>query len=49
MEVGIMPKDSQPDKKKVKLKKTNGQAPSTKGHKTQSNNTKRQSTKPNDV
>lgn len=44
-----MSKDSQPDKKEVKIKKTNGQAPTTKGHKTQSNNAKKQSNKTNDV
>jgi len=44
-----MPKDSQQDKKEVKIKKTNGQAPISKDHKTQSNNKKRQSNKSNDV
>lgn len=44
-----MAKDSQPDKKEVQIKKSNGHIPPPKGYKTQSNNVKRQSNKPNDV
>ncbi len=44
-----MAKDSQIDKKEVRLAKSNWQAPIEKKHKTQTNNTKRQSAKPNDV
>lgn len=40
---------SQPDKKETAVKKAKGQAPPPKGHKTQSNNAKKQSGKHNDV
>ncbi|WP_283608836.1 hypothetical protein [Faecalispora anaeroviscerum] len=44
-----MPKDSQPDPKGVREKKCNGQTPITEENQNQSNNTKKQSAKPNDV
>lgn len=44
-----MHKESQPDKKEIAVKKAKGQVPPPKGYKTQSNNVKKQSNKPNDV
>lgn len=44
-----MPKDSQPDPKGVREKKSNGQTPITEENQNQNKNAKKQSTKPNDV
>jgi len=45
----IMPKYSQPDNKKARNKKANGQTPITQENTNQNKNSKKQSTKPNDV
>lgn len=44
-----MSKDSQPDNKKSRKEKANGQIPITQENQNQSNNTKKQSAKNNDV
>lgn len=44
-----MPKDSQPDNKRARKEKANGQTPITRENQNQSNNTKKQSVKRNDV
>jgi hypothetical protein len=44
-----MPKDSQPDNKKARMKKSNWQTPITRENQNQSNNAKKQSIKHNDV
>ena len=44
-----MPKDSQPDNKKARKEKANGQTPITKENQTQNRNAKKQSVKHNDV
>ena len=44
-----MPKDSQPDNKKARKEKANGQAPLTEENKNNSRNSKKQSIKRNDV
>ena len=44
-----MPKDSQPDNKKARKEKSNGQTPITKENQNQNRNTKKQSAEPNDV
>lgn len=44
-----MPKDSQPDNKKAREEKANGQTPITRENQNQSNNAKKQSAKKNDV
>lgn len=44
-----MPKDSQPDKKEVRVEKANGQTPLTKENQNQNKNAKKQSIKNNDV
>jgi hypothetical protein len=44
-----MPKDSQPDNKKARYEKSNGQTPLTKENQNQSRNIKKQSVKRNDV
>ena len=48
-EVSLMPKDSQVDNKKARKQKSKGQTPLTQENQNQSNNTKKQSTKSNDV
>lgn len=44
-----MPKDSQPDNKRARVRKANGQTPITKENQNQNNNAKKQSIKHNDV
>ncbi len=44
-----MPKDSQPDNKKVRVKKAKGQTPITRENQNQHNNAKKQSVPNNDV
>lgn len=44
-----MPKDSQPDNKRARMKKANGQTPITRENQNQNRNTKKQSIKHNDV
>jgi hypothetical protein len=44
-----MPKDSQPDNKKARNIKANGQTPITKENQNKNKNSKRQSTENNDV
>lgn len=44
-----MPKDSQPDNKRARVKKANGQTPLTKENQQKNNNAKRNSIKHNDV
>jgi hypothetical protein len=44
-----MPKDSQVDNKRARVKKADGQTPLTRENQNQSNNSKKQSTKQNDV
>lgn len=44
-----MPKDSQPDKKEVRMKKCNGQTPLTEENHQKNKNAKRQSIRNNDV
>lgn len=44
-----MPKDSQPDNKRARIKKANGQTPITRENKQKNKNAKRQSNTPNDV
>ena len=44
-----MPKDSQPDNKKVRKAKVNGQTPITAENQNQNKNAKKQSIKNNDV
>lgn len=44
-----MPKDSQPDNKKARKAKSNGQTPITQENQNQNKNSKKQSTKNNDV
>lgn len=44
-----MPKDSQPDKKKVRVRKANGQTPLTRENQNQNPNRKKQSTENGDV
>jgi len=44
-----MPKDSQPDNKKARMKKCNGQTPITKENQNQNRNAKKQSIERNDV
>ena len=44
-----MGKDSQPDNKKARKEKANGQIPITQENQNQSNNSKKQSAKNNDV
>ena len=44
-----MPKDSQPDSKKLRAKKCHNQTPITRENQNQSNNVKKQSAEPNDV
>lgn len=44
-----MPKDSQPDKKRVRIEKANGQIPLTKENQNRSRTTKKQSAERNDV
>lgn len=44
-----MPKDSQPDNKKARKEKSKGQIPITEENHNQSNNTKKQSARKNDV
>lgn len=44
-----MPKDSQPDNKKARIKKANGQTPITKENQNQNKNVKKQSAEKNDV
>ena len=45
----IMPKDGQPDNKKARMDKANGQTPLTKENQNKNKNAKRQSIKHNDV
>ena len=45
----FMPKDSQPDNKKARMEKANGQTPITKENQNNNKNAKRQSIKHNDV
>lgn len=45
----MMPKDSQPDNKKARIKKANGQTPITQENQNHNRNTKKQSNEPNDV
>lgn len=45
----VMPKDSQPDNKKARMEKANGQTPITRENQNQSRNAKKQSIKNNDV
>lgn len=45
----IMSKDSQPDNKKARKKKANGQTPITQENQNQHNNVKKQSNRKNDV
>ncbi|MDD4700000.1 MAG: hypothetical protein PHV07_07060 [Oscillospiraceae bacterium] len=44
-----MPKDSQPDTKKARVEKANGQTPLTRENQNHNKNTKKQSNPPNDV
>ncbi len=44
-----MPKDSQPDNKKDRMKKANGQTPITQENQNKNKNSKRQSIKNDDV
>lgn len=44
-----MPKDSQPDNKKARIQKANGQTPITKENQNQNRNAKKQSIPGNDV
>ncbi len=44
-----MPKDSQPDNKKARVKKAKGQIPITRENQNQNRTTKKQSTEGNDV
>lgn len=44
-----MPKDSQPDNKKARIKKANGQAPITRENQNQNKNAKKKSIRNNDV
>jgi len=44
-----MPKDSQPDNKKARKEKANGQTPITQENQNQNKNAKKQSAKNNDV
>ncbi len=44
-----MPKDSQPDNKKARNQKANGQTPITRENQNHNKNTKKQSIKNNDV
>jgi hypothetical protein len=44
-----MPKDSQPDNKRARVEKANGQTPITKESQNKSRNSKKQSIKHNDV
>jgi hypothetical protein len=44
-----MPKDSQPDNKKARREKANGQVPLTRENQNQNKNAKKQSVKGNDV
>ena len=44
-----MPKDSQPDNKKARMEKANGQTPITRENQNQNRNSKKQSIKNNDV
>ena len=44
-----MPKDSQPDNKKSRLDKTNGQTPITRENQNKNKNAKKKSIKNNDV
>jgi hypothetical protein len=44
-----MPKDSQPDNKRDRVKKANGQIPITRENQNRNKNAKRQSIKHNDV
>lgn len=44
-----MAKESQPDNKKAGKQKANGQTPTTRDNQNQSNSTKKQSTKSNNV
>lgn len=44
-----MPKDSQPDNKKARSKKANGQTPITRENQNQNKNAKKKSIKNNDV
>ena len=44
-----MPKDSQPDNKKARVEKANGQTPITKENQNHNKNAKKQSNKPGDV
>jgi hypothetical protein len=48
-EVVRMPKDSQPDNKRSRLEKANGQTPITRENQNQNRNSKKQSVKNNDV
>jgi len=45
----IMPKDSQPDNKKARMQKANGQTPITRENQNQNRNAKKQSIPNNDV
>jgi len=45
----MMPKDSQPDNKKVRMEKAKGQIPITRENQNQNRNAKKQSIKNNDV
>lgn len=44
-----MPKDSQPDNKKARMEKANGQTPITRENMNQNRNNKKQSNRNNDV
>jgi hypothetical protein len=44
-----MPKDSQPDNKRARVEKANGQTPITKENQNHNSNTKKQSAKRDDV
>lgn len=44
-----MPKDSQPDNKRARMEKANGQTPITRENQNQNKNNKKHSTKNNDV
>ena len=44
-----MPKDSQPDNKKTRMEKSNGQTPITRENQNHTRNAKKQSIKNNDV
>ncbi len=48
-EVITMPKDSQPDDKKNRIRKANGQTPITRENQNQNKNAKKQSVENNDV